>query len=210
MTGFDALADQRGFLVVYPEAQGFGWGNGDVAYVNVLLSQVEAALPVDRARVFAAGFSEGGFFAEQLACQLPGEPLAALVAVGATIAQVQSRACAPAHPVSVLLLDGTADQNIPFDGGTEFGYTLLSAEATAATWVSIDACASPATVSASTAATPVQTSTYSGCAHGTTVVLDAIQGGTHVWPGSDAAATGSSGIDATSLAWSFFAAHPRQ
>lgn len=213
MTGFNTLADQKDFIVVYPQSEGSGWGMDDTSYVAALLAHVATTLPVDPARIDAAGFSEGGFFAEQLACQLPREPLAAMVAVGATLAQVQTLLCSPAHPVSVLLMDGTADQYVPFDGGVRFGYELDSAPDTAATWAHIDACGQPKaqTLSPVTAgALQVQTTVYRDCASETSVVLDAIQGGAHIWPSSGDAGATASGLDATTIAWDFFVSHPRQ
>jgi poly(3-hydroxybutyrate) depolymerase len=47
---------------------------------------------------------------------------------------------------------------------------------------------------------------YSGCQDGSSVVLYAIKGGHHMWPGL--AISGNS-IPATDLIWSFFEAHPK-
>lgn len=210
MTGFNTLADQRAFIVVYPETQGGGWGMNDTAFITVLLTTLETTLPIDRARIYATGFSEGGFFAEQLACQLADQPFAAIAAVGATIAQLQTIVCRPSHPVAVFLIDGTADQYIPFAGGIQFGYALLSARDTAASWARIDSCGEAKTRTSSGGALPITTTIYHACAYGTSVVLDAIQGGAHVWPGSGDGAATASGLDATATIWDFLTGHPRQ
>jgi polyhydroxybutyrate depolymerase len=55
---------------------------------------------------------------------------------------------------------------------------------------------------------------YTGCAGNASVVLYTIQGGGHTWPGGKAlpewfVGRTAQSIDATSLMWAFFTAHPR-
>jgi poly(3-hydroxybutyrate) depolymerase len=62
-------------LVAYPDGINRTWDletqrdNRDVAFVEALIADVGRDFSVDRARVFATGYSNGGFFANVLACQ---------------------------------------------------------------------------------------------------------------------------------------------
>jgi polyhydroxybutyrate depolymerase len=118
--GFDTLTESDGVIVVHPDGHdgvrllgttGRGWDVGaskdrDTRFVTALLDHIEAGRCVDRARVFATGFSNGGFFSSLLACTL-ADRVAAVAAVGGARALGD---CAPARPVPILLLHGRADE----------------------------------------------------------------------------------------------------
>jgi polyhydroxybutyrate depolymerase len=110
-------------VVVYPEGHegvrllgttGRGWDltpseDRDGPFVAALLDRLEAERCVDRRRVYATGFSNGGFFANLLACRL-ARRLAAAAPVGGADAL---DGCTPARPVPILLLHGRADDVVP-------------------------------------------------------------------------------------------------
>jgi polyhydroxybutyrate depolymerase len=81
----------------------------DVAFVRALLDDVERERCIDRRRIFATGFSNGGFLANLLGCQL-ADRLAAVASVAGGRAL---DACAPAMPMPILFFHGTADQVVP-------------------------------------------------------------------------------------------------
>lgn len=63
-------------LFVYPDARGGGWDldseaakNRDVAFFDMLLFTLGSTYCVDMKRVFVAGFSNGAYMANQLACR---------------------------------------------------------------------------------------------------------------------------------------------
>jgi polyhydroxybutyrate depolymerase len=65
----------------------------------------------------------------------------------------------------------------------------------------------------SVAAMDVTRIEYTGCADGAAVVLYAIQGGGHTWPGGNLlpewmVGHNSNGVDATRRMWAFFRDHP--
>lgn len=79
--GWDALADQDHFVVAYPDGLDRAWNSGggccgkaarrdvdDVAFLTAVVADVEARVPVDPARVYAAGMSNGAMMAYRLAC----------------------------------------------------------------------------------------------------------------------------------------------
>lgn len=132
------VAEREGFVVVYPDgvANGLGfrtWNHGgdaeglqcphaceegidDVAYVAALLDEVQRVASVDPKRVYVTGFSNGGGMSHRLACELAGR-IAAIAPVGGANQFALSHACAPARPVPVLQIHGSADPCWPYDGG---------------------------------------------------------------------------------------------
>lgn len=129
--GFERLADQHGFAVVYPSGKAFDWNdcsktgdflvNGhesnDLHYLNTLVDRLMAAHGFDPQRVFATGVSAGGFMALRLALESPTR-FRAVAAVSANVPAADNFKCKPATPgASVLLMNGTADPLVPYTGG---------------------------------------------------------------------------------------------
>lgn len=97
--------------------------NRDVAYVEATVAAIAGALPIDRSRVFAAGYSSGGFFANVLACHRP-ELLRAISsnAGGAPYNQPEKWGngypkCPGQKPVAALALHGEQDFTVTLDSG---------------------------------------------------------------------------------------------
>ena len=201
----NALADQYGFIAVYPagseRASGRGgtWNIGgasspssanDVAFVQALLSDLERAAPIDHARIYATGVSMGGVFSYRLACEM-SNTFAAIAPVSATMVEPS---CHPSSPVAVLHIHGTDDNRIPLNGGqgemTASGRTWPAPQAGLTAWSHLDGCGGPPTQAADGC------TTYGQCR--APVEFCVIPGATHGWP------EGSS-----QRIWEFFAAHPK-
>lgn len=129
--GFERLADQHGFAVVYPKSFGFDWNdcssigdtlvNGvradDAGFLNALVDQLVGEIGVDPGRVFAAGVSNGGSMALRLAMEHP-KRYRAVAAALANVPAPQNFQCQPgAQTPSVMILNGTADPLVPYAGG---------------------------------------------------------------------------------------------
>lgn len=84
-TGFSAFGLTHNTTVAYgASAAGYSGFNAggccgsavnrvdDLTYVTDIVTAVEARLPIDKARVYIAGFSTGGMMAERAACSYPG------------------------------------------------------------------------------------------------------------------------------------------
>lgn len=115
----------------------------DVAFVAAVVDRLEATHRIDPARVFGVGYSNGG----QMVMRLLHEehvPLAGAAVLSATMPTPESFLLpqgAPATPVPLLLIHGTADPISPFAGGgfrwwarAAFGVggTMMSFDETAA------------------------------------------------------------------------------
>jgi polyhydroxybutyrate depolymerase len=215
--GWDAEADAQRFVVVYPDGENRAWNVGggccglpgrtnldDVAFVTAVVRKVESAMPIDPARVFATGISNGGMMAYRLACDT-----GLFAAIGPDSATLLGE-CPSPTPVSVIAIHGTADHNIPYDGGEGSGFAKIDGPSIPAVnqlWRTADSCDPPT----STTAGDVTTSTAS-CPGGRTVELITIAGAGHQWPGSTKGRQGADtpypGLNATQVIWAFFAAHP--
>ena len=129
--GFDRLADEHGFAVVYPNAYTFDWDdcskvgdfsvNGgdvdDVGFLGALVDKLISEIGVDRGRVFATGVSAGGFMSIRLALEAPSR-YRAVAAVSANMPTPENSKCKPAgQGISVMIMNGTKDPLVPFNGG---------------------------------------------------------------------------------------------
>ena len=130
--GFDRLADEHGFAVVYPNGYE-GYWNGcnivgdysanrlnidDVGFLAGMADKLITEIGVDPGRVFATGISRGGHMAFRLALEAPSR-FRAVAAVSENVPMPENFKCKPAgHGTSsVMIMNGTEDPLVPFDGG---------------------------------------------------------------------------------------------
>jgi polyhydroxybutyrate depolymerase len=137
---FAALADEKGFIAVFPDGVDRHWNDGragispgdDVAFVNALIDVFVSRKDADPRRVYAAGLSNGGMMSFRLACELP-KRIAAIAAVAANLPKALAQTCGNGPPLPVMIIDGTADPIVPWAGGeiAENRGAVLSATASA-------------------------------------------------------------------------------
>jgi polyhydroxybutyrate depolymerase len=228
-SGLDTVADANGFIVVYPDGIGGVAGNDDlktwnagyccgpaqreqiddVTFLSELIDELEATLPVDPARVFALGHSNGGMMAYRLACELAGR----VVAVAVYGSSLGIPSCTPEQPVSLLHVHGTDDRNHPIDGGRgDKSFTTIDF-APAVDGVETLASASGCTGNQVEERGDLTTTTWFGCDSSAEVAFVAISGASHAWPGG---AGGNERLvgptyadyDASAEMWAFFSALP--
>ncbi len=231
--GFDALSDEEGFVVVYPDGVERHWNDGrkldryrahregvdDVGFISKLIDHQVANLRIDPRRVYVTGISNGGLMSYRLACQLT-EKIAAIAAVTASLSEKLSATCTPSANVSVLIMNGTEDPLVPWDGGDihfrrrTFG-KVLSTQDTLKFWVERNRC-SPSTPLVKAwdenqeDGTRVRRQVYGECGDDAEVVLYTIEGGGHTWPGGYqylpewVIGKTSLEIDANETIWRFF------
>lgn len=217
LSRMNAASDAEGFIAVH--AQGTGttpsWNAGvccgtaatsqvdDVGFVDAMLDALEDELCVDPVRVFATGFSNGGFLSHRLACER-ADRFAAIAPVAGVLGIAS---CAPSRPVPVLHFHGTLDTLVPYEGDTQNGFP--SVRDTFAGWGARDECDGPATVTFEQGDTTCET--YAGCARGAEVTLCTVTGGGHTWPGGvpiPGLGHTTTDIVATDAMWAFFERHP--
>jgi polyhydroxybutyrate depolymerase len=229
-SGMNRAADADGFIVAYPQGaipsgSGYDWNvpgqplfggaspppnaPDDVTFLAQTIRTLEKGLCVDANRVFATGFSGGARMTSQLGCDL-STTVAAIAPVSGLRLPTP---CAAARSVPVISFHGTDDPIDPYTGNGQ-AYWTYSVPAAAQRWAEHDACSSAA--AATHPAPNVMLTEYSGCAAGTSVELYTISGEGHEWPGGPRLPAGdtrvlgpqSNVIDADTLMWQFFDAHP--
>ena len=223
-------ADEAGFIAVYPNgtglaglmltwnAGGFPRGNNkpdDVAFIGKVLDDLATAANVDPKRVYVTGMSNGGMMCYRVAAEL-SDRIAAIAPVSGTIALDDYK---PKRPVPVIHFHGTADKLVPFGGtGNRAPQSMgfKSVDDTIKMCVKANGCPDePQTVKLPDKAgdgTSVTKKTYGPGKDGADVVLVAIEGGGHAWPGQqppvDFIGKSTKNISANDLIWEFFEKHP--
>ena len=133
----ERIADEKGFAVAYPQGLGrsllghtFGlWNAGkccgrsaldgvdDVGFIATLIDRLVSESGIDRARIYATGFSNGAMLSYRLACELSDK----IAAIAPVAGQGMFKECAPKRVVPTLHLHGTADPCAPYTGGDADG-----------------------------------------------------------------------------------------
>lgn len=224
---WNSLADQHGFIVVYPAATGFTpfsflppmpvWRLrpetellANVRFISELIDRLEKVYNIDRTRIYANGFSNGGAMAFALSCRL-SDRIAAVGTVSAAQDQQPFSWCADSRAVPLINFHGTADL-VPYNGGRALASPRLFPSVLAWTgdWARRNRCNPKPIESAVTK--DVTRLEYQGCADNATVVLYSVRGGGHAWPGGKPmpewiVGPTTNSISATSQMWAFFRDH---
>jgi len=217
----------EGFVAVYPQGSGgiagklrtwnagtcCGWAMqhrvDEMAFVAAVLDDLGTVVAIDRSRVYATGISNGGMMAYRVACAF-ADRIAAIAVVAGEM--TSSDECRPVRPVAVLVVHGSADRNLPFDGGPGARaiavHEVKSVASAIEFWRRSDGCSEPPARERNGA---VARTRYATCEGGSEVELIVIEGGGHSWPGGDRLARfldpPSTDLDATDEIWRFFARH---
>ncbi len=232
-TQMHELARRERFLVAYPAAikRDRVWNDGrsttesevdDVAFVDAMLAHVRTRYPMDTARIFATGASNGGMFTLRLACERAAV-FRAFAPVVANLPVDMLGRCRPGRGVPILLIQGTEDRLMPWAGGEVSGSALLgrgkgqviSSPETVRFFARNNGCGPtprterlPDTVPDD--GTRVEVDRFEGCRNGAGVIAYRVIGGGHTWPGSPVgptlrkSGTTSREISATEQIWQFF------
>jgi polyhydroxybutyrate depolymerase len=227
LTHFDQIADKNGFIVAYPDGYKGSWADGtkqfaanndhvnDIAFVSALIDKLSRDFSIDTTRIYATGFSNGGVLAQRLACERP-DMISAVAVVGATLAKDVLPRCQPYLLTPVMMIHGTADRGIPWNGTSE----EASVPETIAHWVSVNGCDNTPTIRLEPDrvqdGTRVRLESYSKCTGDAEVVIHVIENGAHAWPGGNKpiqlwglAGKISENMDASVAIWEFFQNHQR-
>jgi polyhydroxybutyrate depolymerase len=113
----DAVADREGFLVAYPKARepGLLWDPPrDVRFIWAMIEQIHKDYGIEPKRVYATGFSAGGFMANYLGNVL-SDRIAAIVPVEGGFLDWQLDR--PKRGVPVALIHNRHDKTVPYASG---------------------------------------------------------------------------------------------
>lgn len=183
----------------------------DVAFAAAVVRTLAAEGSVDRARVYATGFSIGGTLALKLACDRAGL-VAAVASVEGTMPDV---ACTPPAPTPVWLVRGGEDAELRADLAENRGqggrYRFAESMRVAlAFWARRNGCAGPVVRRAHPR---VVTEAYAGCPGALAAAQLLVHGNAHAWPGGRRpwvlAPRPAPGVPLSPWLLSFFLAHAR-
>ena len=238
-TGFSVLADQEGFVVLYPNGMGiFGflqhWNAGhccgkaaadnidDVGFVSATIEDVCSLVNVDRSRIYMVGFSNGGMLTYRFGAEHP-EMVAAIAPLAASIGGKPSpestawRIPSPKLPLPVIIFHGMADDNVPYRGGSVKGKPkarqYFSVAESLGFWVKHNGCKVPS-LARDLYDGSVNQEIWNNCKNGSEVRLYTLKNWGHIWPGKYFTAELDADnpikvFDAAEIIWRFFKVYHR-
>lgn len=185
-------------------------GYDDVGFAAAMIDQLEANFSIDTQRVYAAGLSNGSFMTMRLACELSGRIAGFGIVAGSLTGGLES-ACIPVTPRPLMLVAGTRDLIVPYNGGR---IGMRSVPQAFAFWLGRNGCNPAQTLASSlpdiaSDGTTVGLQANTACVSGSEVRLYTVTGGGHAWPGGwqylpvPLIGTTSQDMDATQEIWEF-------
>ncbi len=234
-------AEARGIVLVFPDGIDKQWCDGrtehlsegrdctaidDVAFIAAIIEQMEQAYGIDPRRVYATGISNGGFMSIRLALDLT-DRIAAVAPVAAQLSVALAEQTPPL-PISIMIMNGTEDPIVPFDGGEvklfDFSRSrgeILSTAETVERFRRYNECDTvPELVqlpeNEPDDGTAVEIESYTHCIYNTEVIFVRVVGGGHTWPGGQQylspkiVGVVSQEINASEMILDFFLEHARE
>jgi polyhydroxybutyrate depolymerase len=184
----------------------------DIQFLNRMLDKLATHYSVDTRRIYATGLGEGGFMALRMGCSM-ADRVAAIAVVGAAMPRMLN--CVPSRPVPALLMNGTDDPIVPYDGGRykDGLLHLLSAEDSAKEWARLNHCSAKPSESKlpslKEGGKDTRVYIFDDCQENAQVALYSVKGGGHTWPGGEQYMTEkevgktSNALNANETIWSF-------
>jgi polyhydroxybutyrate depolymerase len=192
---------QRGWVEIYPAALDRNWNDGrvgadgqplrttdDAGFLRALIERLAGDGLVDPTRIYVSGASNGGMMTMRLACDAPDLVAGAAIAIASWPVGLD---CASDRPIPTLILHGTEDELIGFDGGAVVPErdadrgAVLSGPATLTIWATRNRCGGFREFALPDLdpedGTRVTRRVYQDCAAPLTHFI--VEGGGHTWPG---------------------------
>lgn len=232
-TRLHELGEREGFITVYPNGSGplknrlLTWNAGtccayamkqdvdDVGFVAALLDDLGRRTPIDRARVYATGFSNGAMMVHRLASERPDLVAAIAPVSGAMVFEERE----PRGPVPVMHIHSVDDPRALYGGGlgppfpgTNNRVMHPPVEESLERWAKVNGCASAGTVvdTRRSGKDSAEKISFAPCKSGAELVHWKLHGPGHVWPGAaptrrqDLTGPATRVIDANEEIWKFF------
>lgn len=205
--GFDRVADDNGFITVYPDGLGLTnyifhvWNSGylktglsdanDTKFLYELVFQVNATYSVNSSEIYLTGHSNGGMMAYRIAAEYPNL-FAAVSPVSGSIGGKGCPDCVfytipePKSGVSIIHVHGRQDKNVPYEGGyAQSGFQKdtrwdISVNESVMWWVDKNNCDESPHISKSTSE-HITLFEYTNGDNGSSVILVRIEEKDHMW-----------------------------
>jgi len=242
-TKWPEIARRERFSVVFPDGLNRAWadfrpnanragrappeGTDDIAFLARLIETLITEGTADPKRIYVTGVSNGGAMTMTMICAR-AELFAAAASIIINLTDESANACHPSRPVPLLMMNGTADPLIPYQGGrgtSRFAVPgFWSTQKTLDFWRRANGCESgDAGMENLGDRDPTDQSTVtritSRCPQGGDVVLYRVNGGGHRMPGASSDARfprivdmmfgpQNHDIDGAEAIWAFFRRFP--
>ena len=136
---FRSISDTAGFILVYPQAledpndgNSTNWlhkeptDHKDIFFIEALIDTISSEYNINLNRIYATGYSLGGMFSYELACQLNNK-ITAIASVAGAAFYGAFESCNIIHPTAVLSINGTNDGIHPYNdqNGWYFSVTAI-------------------------------------------------------------------------------------
>jgi polyhydroxybutyrate depolymerase len=216
---FRPIADTACFILVVPQGTLLGskthWKVGgwtvestadDIGFANAMIDTLSANYNINSKRIYSTGFSNGGFFSFELACQLSNR-IAAIGSVSGSMTPETYTNCKPSRPMPVIQIHGVADSLVLY-AGTKWS---KPAELAVSYWTNYNHTNTSANTTelpdiVTTDGSTVKRYTYSQGTACSNVEHLQVSGGDHTWPGASGR-TNNKDINASVEIWNFLSRH---
>lgn len=131
-TSWPLVANRERFGVIFPDGLNHAWadlrpdtkragrvppkGTDDTGFIVKLIEKYVADGSADPKRIYVTGLSNGGAMTITLVCAR-ADLFAAAASVIINLTDEAAAGCHPARPMPLLMMNGTVDPLIPFEGG---------------------------------------------------------------------------------------------
>ncbi|WNO59620.1 alpha/beta fold hydrolase [Rheinheimera sp. MMS21-TC3] len=125
------------YIVAYPNSKEVEWDEGcecniahrknanDLGFVDAVIADIKKQHQISEGEIYAAGFSQGGLFTQNLACNR-SEVFKAVAVVAGSMSVQLAESCAPEEAVSVMMVHGEDDTVLPYHGLVHSNFGLIS------------------------------------------------------------------------------------
>ena len=132
-----SLAESENFIAVYPQGTFLGgyphWNSSapssdnkssvdDIGFIEALIENISSTYSINENRIYAAGYSNGGFMSYYLACN--STKFAAIGSVAGTMIDDSYQNCNALVPTAMINIHGTADSVVLYEGDS-YGSTAI-------------------------------------------------------------------------------------
>lgn len=213
------IADTAGFIAVYPKGlplpaspyNYLHWNVGswtesstsdDIGFIESIIDSISNDYNIDLNRVYSSGYSNGGYFSFELACQL-SDKIAAIGSVAGSMSEETYTTCNPTHPTPIVSINGTSDDVVYYNGGNSYENGSKSLPTVNEYWTNLNKLdsheiSSLPNINTSDNST-VELTRYFNGENCTSVEHYKVIGGEHEWPGS----FGNMDINSSKIIWDF-------
>ncbi len=196
---FRPIADRDKFVVIYPQGYQNSWNDGrpttanqlgvdDVNFFRQMCNYAVANLSVDNSKIYVTGLSNGGFMTSRIGCEL-SDRIAAVAVVGASYEQGIYNSCSPTKAVPTIIIQGTLDPFVLFNGGLVSpgaGGIAVSHSQAISKLVTINNCSTVPTITnlpdIANDGTTISETKYINATTTNEVVSYTVNNGGHTWP----------------------------